>query len=226
MSHWVPYLGLIIPALLAVIPFNIVAFLWGFRHGNQPMPTEIGLRSQRIDKYAPWLRNGLFLLMVLSLALYYSVPFSQMGLRFNGWQSNLLIGILASVLQLGLQGLAWKLLAVRKIQVEDKGALKGSIKQRVISNLLSVSAEELWMAFCIITLKQTGHSSFTSVVLTAATFAAAHFQYRLGALATGLYGAAFASLFLWRASLLPSYLMHYIGNVSALVWARRSNQTA
>ncbi len=226
MSRWAPYLGLAIPALLAITPFNIVAFSWGFHHENQPMPHGLALKSQKIDRYAPYLKDGLFLLIVLSLAIHYSLPLSQIGLRLNGWQSNLLIGFLAGVLQAGFQRFVWKLLGVQKGYRGDRRLFQASGVQWVTSNLLSVSAEEFWMAFCLVTLGQTGHSTVTSVFLTAAVFGAAHFQYRLGALATGLYGAVFASLFLWRGSLLPSYLMHYIGNVSALYWARRALGTS
>jgi Type II CAAX prenyl endopeptidase Rce1-like len=221
MSHWVPYVSLAVFPLLVFFPFNIVAFSWGFRHGTQPMPAELASRSKIIDQYVREFSDALLLLVVTSLAIQHSVPFSRIGLRLTGWQWNLAIGLGASVLQIALEGLAWRFFPPGEGFLGDKRLIEGSASQWAFSNLLSVLAEEFWIAFCVITLRQTGHSILTSVALTASVFAATHFQYRLGAIATGLYGAIFASLFLWRGSLLPSYLMHYIGNVGALFWARR-----
>jgi len=218
MSAWGPFLGLALPLFLAIIPFNIVAFQWGLLHGNKTMPDEISLKSQKMDRYAPWLRDGVLLLLVLSLRAWYSISPSQIGLRIDGWQSNLLLGILACSLQMGLQALVWRLLTSRGVHAEDESLIRRSL----VRVFFSVCVEQLWMAFCVATLRLTGHSASTSVALTAAVFGVAHLQYRFGAFATALYGAVFACLFVWRGSLVPSFLMHLVGNTSAFFWARRA----
>jgi hypothetical protein len=146
------------------------------------MPAEITQRSQKIDRYAPWLRDGALLLIVLSLKARYSISLSQIGLRINGWQSNLFIGFLAGALQMGLQAFVSRLLISRGVHAKDKSSIERSLVQVVFS----VWTEELWMAFCVATLRLTGHSTGISVILTAAVFGAAHLQYGLGAFATGL----------------------------------------
>lgn len=225
MSFWIPYLSLVLYPCLVVFPFNIVAFLWAFQHGSQPMPRELALRSKRIDNlYGIWLRDALLLLMVLSLAICYSVSFSRLGLHLSGWRRNFLIGIGASLLQISLQVLVLKLTPPKKRLLEDARLLEGSAVQWNISNIVSVLAQETWIAFCFVTLKQTGRSTMMSLVLIGTVFGIAHYQYKLGALASGLYGVVYASLFLWRGSLLPSFIMHYVANVSSLFWARRGDR--
>jgi membrane protease YdiL (CAAX protease family) len=85
-------------------------------------------------------------------------------------------------------------------------------------------AEEAWIAFCVVALKQTGHSTVLSLILVGTAFGAAHFGYGFfGALPTALWGSISASLFLWTGSLLPSYLFHYIGNmISKFYFARHT----
>jgi membrane protease YdiL (CAAX protease family) len=223
VSHWVPYVVLAAFPLLGFFPFNIVAFSWGFRHGTQEMPTELAVTSNRIDTYVERTKHIFLLVVVLSFAIHYAVPFAQIGLRWNDWRWNLALGVGVGILQLSLMGFVWKVTPARKGFLGDERILKSPIAEWIISNLYSVFTEELWIAFCIVTLMKVGHSSVTSLLLTAAVFGAAHYQYRLGAVATVLYGIVFGSLFVWRGSLLPSYLMHFMGNVGALYFARRGH---
>lgn len=225
MSYWVPYLALILFPFSVLFPFNVIAFSWGFRHGSCPMPPNLASKSERIDDfYGLWIRGALLLLAVLSMAVHYAMPISKIGLRSNNWRWNLSIGVGVSVLQICLQGFVWRLAPSGKGLKPDKRLLGGSPVQWVLSNILSVLAEELWIAFSYVSLKQTGHSTSMSIVLIGVIFGAAHYQYGPGAIAKALYGVVFASLFQWRGSLVPSYLVHYIGNVGALYWARRSQR--
>jgi membrane protease YdiL (CAAX protease family) len=221
MPYWVPYFALIVLPFLVVFPFNVVGFWWGIKYGRQPMPKLLALRSKKIDNlYGVWLRDALLLLIVVSLAVHYSVPFSRMGLHLSNWRRNLLIGIGASSLQVSVQWFVRERNAPAKRFPVDARLLEESSVEWNISNIVSVFAQEVWIAFCTLTLKQSGRSTLVSLVLIAIVFGAAHYQYKLGALATALYGVLFASLFLWRASLLPSFLVHYVGNVAAFYFAR------
>ncbi len=224
MSPWVPYLSLVTFPLSILFPFNLVAFSWGFHHGNDPMPPETALRSKKIDEYGIWLREFCLLIAVLVLTIHNSVPFSRIGLCLTGWRGNLAIGVGAGVLQMGLQGAVWKWSPIREGLLVDDRLLRGSIAEWTISNLFSVFSEELWIALSVVTLRQTGHSIVTSLVLVGSVFGAAHYQYRLGSVASALYGVTSASLFLWRGSLLSPCILHYVGNVGALYWARRAQR--
>lgn len=183
------------------------------------MPPDVAQRADRIGQYVLWLRHGLVLAFVLGTAAFQSLPFSQIGLRLDGWQRNSLIGIVAAVLPLGLQGFFRRLYPLPDIR--DKPLAAELAANWILSQLFSVLAEELWLAFCVVSLIRAGHSTVIAVLLPGTVFGALHYQYRAGAIATGVYGAISASLFLWRGSLIPPYLFHFVGNIGALYWARR-----
>lgn len=157
--------------------------------------------------------------IVLGLARHQSLRFSQIGLRLDGWQPNALIGVGAGALQVGLQRLFWRFGPLSN--TNDKRLAAEPRANWILSQMFSVLAEELWLVFCVVCLIRAGHSLLVAVLLPATVFGALHYQYRAGAIGTGVYGAISASLFLWRGSLLPSYLFHYVGNMGSFYWARR-----
>jgi len=205
--------------MLALFPFNWVEFSWGFHHRNDPMPPQVTQRAQRFGRYVLWLRNGLVVAIVLGLARHQSLRFWQIGLRLDGWRPNSLIGIAAGFMSVGLQRLSRRLYP--RLDIKDKRLAAEPAANWILSQLVSVLAEELWMAFCVISLIRTGHSTTMGVLLPATVFGALHFQYGSEAIGTGVYGAVSACLFLWRGSLLPSYLFHYLRNIGSFYWACR-----
>src|SRR6266487_179286 len=219
IPHWKPYLPLAIFPILALFPFNWVEFSWGFHHRHDPMPAEVAQRAERVGRYVLWLRNGLVVAIVLGLARHQSLRFSQIGLRLDGWQRNSLIGIVAALLPLGLQRFSRTLYPLPDIR--DKPLAAEPTANWIFSQLVSVLAEELWIAICLVCLIRTGHSTAVAVILTSTVFGALHFQRRSGVIGTTVYGAVSACLFLWRGSLLSSYISHYVSNMGAFYWARR-----
>jgi membrane protease YdiL (CAAX protease family) len=157
--------------------------------------------------------------IVLGLARHQLFRFWQIGLHLDGWQQNALIGVGAGALQLGRQSLFWRLRPLPN--TNDRRLAAEPRTNWILSQLFSVLAEELWLAFCVVSLIQAGHSTVIAVLLPGTVFGALHYQYRVGAIATGVYGAISVFLFLWRGSLIPPYLFHFIGNMGALYWARR-----
>lgn len=188
------------------------------------MPEQLALRSNRLDKCFAWLKFALILAIVMSLAIQYGVPFADLGLHWMDWRRNLVIGIGASMLHVCVQGVAWRLLTSQNRYLPDQTLLQESGIAWAIFNLVSVLAQEVWIAFCLVALKQAGHPTVTSVALVAMVFGVTHIQYKLGAAATSLYGVGFACLFLWRGSLLPSFIAHYVGNIASRYWSRRSER--
>ncbi len=220
MLHWVSYLGLGLLPLLVALPFNLISFSWAFRHPNEPMPSELEAKSRIIDGYVIIIRDVILLVGILALMNYSGLPPSTIGLTLKRWKWNTLIGIVCGILQIGVQRLAWKSIPLRKRHTYIQRPIEASRLDAIFGNLISVFAQELWIAFSVVTLRLTGHSMGASLLLMATVFAIAHFPYRLGAIASGLYGMAYAGLFLWRISLLTPILAHYIGNLGAMFIAR------
>jgi membrane protease YdiL (CAAX protease family) len=185
------------------------------------MPPEVAQRAERVGRGVLWLRHALAVVIVLSFAMYQSLQVSQIGLRLDDWQRNSLIGAVAALLPLTLQAFYRRLYPLP--DVRDKPLAAEPIANWILSQLASVLAEELWIAFCVTSLVRTGHSVAAAVIFTSTVFGGLHYKYRSAAIVTGVYGAISACLFLWRGSLLPSYLFHYLGNMGSFYWARRSS---
>jgi hypothetical protein len=218
--HWISYLGLALLPLLVGLPFNLISFSWAFRHPNEPMSSELEARSRTMDGYAIIIRDVILLVGVLALMNYSGLPPSTIGLTLKRWKWNTLIGIFCGILQIGVQRLALKSIPLRKRHIYIHIPFEASRLETIFGNLISVFAQELWIAFSVVTLRLTGHSMGASLLLMATVFAIAHFPYKLGAIVSGLYGMAYACLFLWRISLLTPIVAHYMGNVGATFVAR------
>jgi hypothetical protein len=223
--HWVSYLGLALLPLLVVLPFNLISFSWAFHHPNEPMPPELEARSRTIDRYVIIIREVILLVGILALMNYSGLPPSTIGLTLKRWKWNTLIGIVCGILQIGVQRLAWKSIPLGKRHTYIQRPLESSRLEAIFGDIISVFAQELWIAFSVVTLRLTGHSMGASLLLMATVFAIAHFPYKLGAVASGLYGMAYAGLFLWRISLLTPIVAHYIGNLGATFVARGTPHT-
>jgi hypothetical protein len=167
-------------------------------------------------------RDVLLLVVILRLTRRESLRFSQIGLSLSDWQWNLVIGFAASVLQTGFRYGVLGLLQWRKRYSPDTWLLEWPVVHWIGGNLFSVLAQEAWIAFCIVALRQTGHSVLVSLVLVGTAFGAAHSYRFFRALPPALEGVTSASLFLWRGSLLPSYVFHFVWNMVSFHLARRA----
>jgi len=148
---------------------------------------------------------------------------SQIGLHLDSWRRNSLIGVVSGLLAVGLQWFVGQLFPAGMKLNKNESHTEESTAYYLLSNVPGVFAQELWISFCLVTLKQTGHSNVVSVMLTAIVFAGVHLHYRLGgAIAKVPYGVTSACLFLWQGSLLPTCLFHFIGNMGSFYWSRRA----
>ena len=185
------------------------------------MPTEVREKAESTDRYWYFFVDGITLAFVAGLMLWDSVSSRQIGLRLDNWKGNAAIGLAAGGLRVLLLD---ALVRLFPITVPDKGndrLRRGSVLLWTITFLMGAFSEELWIAFCLVTLRITGHSTVISVALTAIIFGAVHFEYRFRAIITAIYGALSSLLFISLGSLIPMFLFHFIGNLGSLYWARR-----
>jgi membrane protease YdiL (CAAX protease family) len=200
---------------------NPIRFSWGFQHGSEPMPIEVRDKAESADRYWYFLVDAITIAFVVGLMLWNGIPANRVGLQLTNWKGGVAVGVAAGGLRVLLLGALTKLLpAIAPGKASDM-LQRGSIRLWGTIFFTGAFSEELWIAFCLVALKTSGRSTATSVVLTALVFGAVHFEYRFGALATAMYGALSALLFLWLGSLIPMFLFHFIGNLGSLYWARR-----
>jgi membrane protease YdiL (CAAX protease family) len=113
-------------------------------------------------------------------------------------------------------------MATAEYATPDQQQSKGSVPLWIASLFVGAVAEETWIVFCILAMTQLGGSVFFTVVLTSLIFGFGHLLLGVQAVpALALSAVPSCLLFLWRGSILPLVLYHWIGNIGALYWQRR-----
>lgn len=226
LSPFAPYVALAIfpVALLLGLSFNPVEFAWAFHHGLEPMPNEVRDKAESIRLCLDFLVDALILGFVATLMLRNSVPAARVGLHLENWKSNAALGVTAGILLIVLLRLMFKCTSIGASEIFVYRVRRGSLLLWVLIFVAGAFSEELWIAFCLVALMANGLAMPLSVAITAVVFGAVHYGYRLGVIAVALKGTISALLFLWSGSLIPSFLYHFIGNLSSLYWARRGIQ--
>lgn len=187
------------------------------------MPRVTQEKAEKADRYWYFIVDAITIAFVVGLMLWNGVQPSRTGLHLGNWKEGVSVGIAAGAFRLLLIGTLVK--AFPWAAPDRKGPHRlwtGSISLWATTFLSGAFSEELWIAFCLFALTASGHSMVASVLLTAGVFGAVHFEYRLGAVATAMYGCVSALLFLWLHSLIPMFLFHFIGNMGSLYWARKA----
>ncbi len=221
MSGLIAYLGLALLPFSLCLPLNPVEFWWGYNHGAAPMPLETAGKADRIAPLVGLASEASLVLLVSILMWGQAVGIAAVGLRGEHWRAGLLIGCAAGLLWAGPQGVLLRTFPEARRRLTTRFQ-KGSALSWVLVVSFGAFAEELWRAFCLVTLQRAGYSLATSVILTAAVFGLSHSPWRVNLLPKVIFGGVAALLFLWLRSLLPTYLFHLISNLGSLYWIRHA----
>lgn len=217
-----PYVGLAIFPLATLLASNPIRFSWGFRHGSQPMPPDVRDKAENVDSCMSLLGAALTIACTAILMTMHSDDASRVGLSLEKWRSSVAIGTAAGVLLVLFQALLLRLFPIVAPNNVNDYLRRRSLVSSLFVFSVGAVAEEFWIAFCIVSMKSTGHSWATSITVTVVIFALVHFEYRLwGAFAVALKEVISALLFILFGSLIPMVLFHFIGNLGALYWVRR-----
>lgn len=185
------------------------------------MPPEVRERSETVSRYLNFLVDALIVGLVFVLLRRTSLGTTSLGFHLSNWMRNAAIGIFAGVLLVLTQRLLLNSIPINPEHPFTSRVRKGSISLWVLLLMAGAFSEELWIAFCLVTLKSAGHSSGLSVLLTCMVFAAEHYSYRFwGVLAVALKGIISALLFLHYGSLFVTFFFHFVGNLGSLYWNR------
>lgn len=219
MPSYTPYLALAVLPFVVSIPFDLRSFMWGWRHGFAPMPTDLAQRATKIRRYSILLDDALVIVLVLFLSAYAHITATQMGMNRISWRRHLLIGCVLGLLWVGLQ------LIVRGFRKGKTNSLffqGGSALLWALVFLLGAFAEEIWRSLCIVGLRNEGHTTAFVVLITAVVFTIGHiWEGPFRALGSFPFGIAAAFAFIWTGSLLTTYVFHLIPNLAWIFWTRR-----
>lgn len=200
--------------------FNPIQFSWAFHHGLERMPVGVRDRAAAATYWCSFLTDALTVGCIALLMLRNSVAIARVGLHLKEWAANAALGVVAAILLILSQLIVARLIPTGPGTFAH-AAKRSSVLLSAFVFLAGAFSEELWIAFCLVALRSTGHSSSVSVAVTAIVFGAVHYQYGFGgASAIALKGALSALLFLWSGSLLAPFTYHFIGNLGSFYRAR------
>lgn len=203
--------------------------MWGSRVArsgltlNEPRPQEVDDQSDRVNRYLNFLVDALMLGLIAFVMHRTATSSTQVGLRFDSWKRDAVVGVFAATLLIAAQGLMLRRLPLDPRHAFTSRVRKGSPVLWVFIFAGGAFSEELWVALCLVVLREATHSVILPVVATLVVFAAMHYSYGLwGAMAAGAKETVSALLFLHFGSLVVTFSYHFIGNLGSLYWNRYS----
>jgi membrane protease YdiL (CAAX protease family) len=224
MSQWIAYLFLAIPLVMMFLFLNPVEVSWVVHHPHESMPPEDVIRAEKANRFLQPLRDITMVAILSGLMIHQGIKAAQVGLSLEHWPLNLGIGAAAGLLVIGLQLLLRAWMASVGHTAENRSLLQGSIISWALSLFIGALAEEYWIVLCIVAMTQSGHSVPASVVVTALVFGSSHFLLGIEVVPIlAMSAVPSCLLFLWRGSILPLLLYHWVGNLGVLYWERRNN---
>jgi membrane protease YdiL (CAAX protease family) len=166
-------------------------------------------------------------IVILVVAILASqIPLQQVGLASQNVIEDLFIGVgLGFALRWFLDFALNRMYVVSSQETECNLVLKGILPRSSLQKWLLMTVvlpiggflEELYFRGILI----GGFSSFTGLygaaIISTLFFAFSHLaQGKYGFLGSGFSGAVLAIIFLWRSSLLPLFIAHYVGDAEPL----------
>jgi hypothetical protein len=125
MSFSIAISALVFYPFLYLLPLNLFRFRWGFEHGLAPMPPEVQIKAEGIDRGVLCV-SSLILLSVVALLMHGSlISLYEVGLTSDNWRSALGMGILFSLFPVGLGELLLRNSRSAEVQMqpESRGPL-------------------------------------------------------------------------------------------------------
>jgi len=224
MSHWIAYLILIVPLVLMVIMGNPMRVLWAVYRPSEVMAPDDEIKTYRVNRFLQPLKEIILVAILSGLLIHQGTNAALVGFSLRHWQLNVGIGATAGLLMVGLQSLLCRWMASMGHPTKNRELLEGSISSWVFSLFIGAFAEEFWIVLCMVAMTQLGHSVLSSVVVTSLIFGCAHILLGIEAVpALAMTSVPSCLLFLWRGSILPLLLYHWIGNIGVLYRERRNN---
>ena len=205
-----------------VIIINPMQIVWAIRHPFEDMTSEYAVKMKKVSFLLQLLKEIVLLALLFGLLIHQGMSAGRVGFHLGNWQINVAIGATAGSLMIGVQALIRRLMAAAKYTDPDEQLFKGSVPLWICSLLVGAVAEEVWIVFCILAMTQLGGSVFFAVVVSSLIFGFGHVLLGLEAVPVlALSAVPSCLLFLWRGSILPLVLYHWIGNIGVLYWQRR-----
>jgi len=214
-------LALVLYPLLYVLRINPIRFQWGFKNGLAPMPPEVEEKAQAADRIVLFV-GDLILLVVVVLLMHGSlISAYQVGLTTDNWKSTLGMGVMLSLLPIGLSELLLSNVppeAARK-EFESHGPVAAWCGLIAFGSF----SHEFWRAFCVVALIRLGLSAWLAVAIAAIFSATISLPTSVArAVGAAIFGGAAGFLFVNTGSLLAPLSLSLIAGAANLYQVRQA----
>jgi membrane protease YdiL (CAAX protease family) len=203
-----------LPLLYQSIP-NPIGLHWYVTHRGAPMPTSLERKAFTVSSMIPvfqLLALGGLLWILLRRA---GASASALGWQLENWRAMTLLGILAGCGWVALMALmVFALLAPSKDRFAQHKFIQRPPAYWIPVSLTAALVEEVWRAFCLISLGPMGQVHAMGV--TAVAFGLAHAQSLGRAVSTTACALWLGMLFLWTGSLVAPIVAHAIVNLGTM----------
>lgn len=207
MSFSITISALVSYPLLYLLPLNLVRFRWGFEKGLTPMPPEVEEKAEAADRLALCIMPVALLVFVVLLMRSSPISAYEVGLTIGNWKPALGMGVLLSLLPLGLI----TLLLRNKPGAGEEPESHGPVPTWLGIITLGSFAQELWRAFCIVSLMRLSFSAWVAVLIVAVVQGTLQLHTSIArAFGAVAFGGAAGFLFVDTGSLLSPLTMSLI----------------
>ncbi len=191
------------------------------KHGAEAL-----LKSVRTVTSFVLLEAGITFVLLALLLKAHGETLADLGLRWNQWRSQLVIGIVLVPVLFFLNGLVggfFRLFLPRYFS--ERNPLMDIIQTRQDLALFIVSVliaggvkEELQRAFILTRFRQHLGSAWLGLILWSGVFGAGHYIQGLqGMIIAGLFGLLFGAIYLLRANVIAPMVSHGLYDTAALI---------
>jgi hypothetical protein len=209
MSQYIVLLVLVAYPLLHFLPLNIIRFRWSFKAGLAPMPPEMEAKAEAADRARRLIIHLALCAFVAWSMRAPAISLHEVGFSLNNWKSALGLGLMFSLLPAGLTELFLSKVSPEAARKEAES--RGPVASWYGLTLTGSFSNEVWRAFCIVTLIRHGFPAWLAVVLPACFVATVFLQFSIAAtFGAVVIGVAVGLLFVETGSLLATGSMAFI----------------
>ncbi len=214
-------LGLFATFLLPLLYLGIlnpVLFRWHYKHGNTPPPPDLARRAERVDNLIPFVALATVFVAVLGLLRWAGQNLGSLGLIYAGIQPAAAYGIAAGLIWLSLYAGVIFLFRPTAQDFSQHLPARWGLPLWLPLSLSSAIVEEVWRAYCLISMAEFGN--VIAISLMAAAYGLAHLLPLGRALSATLFGIFAAYLFLNSGLLWVPIFAHAVMNIGVFFLIR------
>jgi membrane protease YdiL (CAAX protease family) len=205
------------PVIVHTLP-NPITFVWHFKNGFVPPPPEVEKRAEGIGYVLALVESSA--LGIISWGLLRNSPLGDDIFAASTLDPvpNLCYGLLSGFAWMVLMALTARRASLTRERLARHQLIRSPLSFTFATFVVGAPAEELWRAFCMLSLAPAGN--VLAVLTTGLAFGLAHAESRARFAVTTLAGFYLGWLFITTRSLIATTAAHLAMNAGLLLLIR------